>query len=751
LSDIETLLGQRGTEDQTSYRVELLDPKRLEHEQRLRALLSSGARVADTLVDQLAELVQTRSPAATLSAAEVDARVRAHLGGPAWAYGAWAHYPWDTRLVHVLPEAEHIELRTDRNRHKITADEQARLRRLRIGVIGLSTGQAVALTLVQEGIGGLFRLADFDRLSLSNLNRVRGGVHQLGLSKTVMAARAIAEIDPYVTVEILPGGFTADSADTFFSGDAGSEPLDVVVEVCDSIDIKALARIHARRRGVPVLMVNSEGGVLDIERFDRDPDRPIFHGLAPPAIDPASLAGADLDTKVAFLLPIVGLDHLSDRMIASLIEAGSTVSTWPQLASGVALGGALATSALRRLTLGQLRDSGRFALDLDSLVADGRGERAEVPAADAEPPSHGPAEETGPADRLRPALRAIAEAALAAPTGGNAQHCRFVLDGPCLEIHRREAALVPAFDPDNDSAWIAAGAAAENAALAATERGLVAAIEVEPRGDPQLPLVRIRLAAGPVEPDPLAEFIHRRSTNRRRSAPDPLDRGDVDALRTAAAERGADLEIASDPARRALLAQLIGAAERLRLLSAPMRSDLAAELRWTAGDVERTRDGIDVRALELRPGELASLRMMFRPGAMEFLRAIRGGERIGRIAGDRVAPAPAVAMLTCAGTGPEAFVRGGRAVERMWLRATERNLALAPATSLLFLMRLVERDCSPLDAGERAALLELRGAFDDAFPRLPGHTHVFLCRLGRADPPTVRSVRHPLEEMLEIR
>ena len=39
----------------------------------------------------------------------------------------WVFYPWSRRLVDVLPEPLHRELRFDRNRYAITADEQERL------------------------------------------------------------------------------------------------------------------------------------------------------------------------------------------------------------------------------------------------------------------------------------------------------------------------------------------------------------------------------------------------------------------------------------------------------------------------------------------------------------------------------------------------------------------------------------------------------------------------------------------------
>ncbi len=66
-------------------------------------------------------------------------------------------------------------MRLDRNRNLITAEEQDRLGLLRIGIVGLSVGHAIAYILAQEGLCGQLRLADFDDLELSNLNRVPAG------------------------------------------------------------------------------------------------------------------------------------------------------------------------------------------------------------------------------------------------------------------------------------------------------------------------------------------------------------------------------------------------------------------------------------------------------------------------------------------------------------------------------------------------------------------------------------------------
>ena len=85
--------------------------------------------------------------------------------------------------MHVLSENDFIKIRTNRNQLKITPQEQQLLQQKTIGIIGLSVGQSVALTMVMERMCGKIKLADFDELDLSNLNRLRSGLHNIGVKK----------------------------------------------------------------------------------------------------------------------------------------------------------------------------------------------------------------------------------------------------------------------------------------------------------------------------------------------------------------------------------------------------------------------------------------------------------------------------------------------------------------------------------------------------------------------------------------
>ncbi len=323
-------------------------------------------QVHDELKSQLFELFKIRNPQRRLSLEENEALYGKHLNNiPHLNYGLWVYYPWNNRMVHIVGEQEFIELRTSRNIYKITVEERNTLQSKKIGIVGLSVGQSIALTIAMERICGELRLADFDSLELTNMNRIRTGLHNIGIPKVVLAAREIAEIDPFIKVKCFTDGLHDENIDAFFS-DGGN--IDILVEECDGIDIKVLSRLKARSLGIPVIMDTNDRGMLDIERFDREPGRALFHGSIPGYESTEAVKGMSQQEKLALLDKMVGFENLSQRMKDSLAEMGKTITTWPQLASSVVLGGAMVTDTCRRILLNQTSESGRYRIDFEEII-----------------------------------------------------------------------------------------------------------------------------------------------------------------------------------------------------------------------------------------------------------------------------------------------------------------------------------------------------------------------------------------------
>jgi len=268
-------------------------------------------------------------------------------------YGSWMYFPLRNKCIQILPKSDFIELRTCRNRLKINRNEQLELSKKSIAVIGLSAGNAVANALIAERICGRIVLFDFDNCELSNLNRLNAGIFDLGLNKCVISANSILEKDPYIDVEIHESGFrnSKEHADIIQS-------VDLVVDECDSFDIKINLRELSKKYRKPLLMHTSERGITDIERYDIIEDLPLFHGL---------LENVDLNDKSRVLMAVINPQIVSERMLLSFSELGRSLKSWPQLASEVFSGGANLAGIARMILLNQKVVGGRYFFNIEEV------------------------------------------------------------------------------------------------------------------------------------------------------------------------------------------------------------------------------------------------------------------------------------------------------------------------------------------------------------------------------------------------
>jgi hypothetical protein len=735
----------------------------------MAALLEREPRtvVYDQLHGQLTELVRSLNPSVRFTKEELDAAAQAHLKGiPAAEYGVWVYYPWSFRLVHLLDEAEFALVRTDRNRNKITREEQAILATKKVGVIGLSVGQSVSLTMALERSFGEIRLADFDTLELSNLNRIRSGVHEMGVPKVINTAREIAELDPFLKVICFHDGINRENIGLFLS-EGGA--LDMLVEECDSVDVKILSRQQARTMGIPVVMETSDRGLIDIERFDLEPGRPIMHGLVEHLDLDAAAKARTSEEKLPFVLPMLGIENLSPRMKASMLEIESTITTWPQLASSVTSGGGTCAHVVRQILLGGDLRSGRWWLDPDDMLANApaigevapmrAGEGASTPTAirvtlgaplQFELPE-------GTKERFTTAeFHKLVQAASLAPSGGNAQPWRFMHhQGQMLVFLDKERAR-SALDPGLRYAQLAMGACVENMMLEAARNGFSIGLHHRPlpAHDDLVAVIELleRDLNGllPSHWEGLAGQLEARCTNRKASA--LMDLSDEEAgqlLFGLDVPANTSIRLVRDSSTIDRMATLTGRAERIRFLNHTCHHDMfVKEMRWDRNEAERTRDGIDLETLELPLADRVGLRVASDERAMVLLRGWGGGMAIEKITSRSVKASGALAIISVKDLNDRTTFDAGRTMERFWLNASFMNILAHPVGAAIFmgLHGRFDREGMLSDEEHKEAasiLAELKELVDT-----DGLEPFFLLRLGRATGPEVRSLRRPVQDLI---
>jgi hypothetical protein len=770
LNLIKQSVNQQSTYKPVLYR--LNNPaQRLEFEKLLQNF--PNLFVFDELLGQVEEFVKSSHPKKVFKKEELTQAAKSHIGEVLWEeYGVWVYYPWSNRLVHILDEEEFVTVRTNRNQYKITPEEKEILSKKKIGVIGLSVGQSIALTLAMERVFGELRLIDFDKLELSNLNRIRAGVHNLEVSKVVLVAREIAEIDPFLKTTCYPEGMSENNMDDFF---LKGGKLDVCIEVCDGLGVKIQSRYKARELGIPVVMNSSDKGTTDIERYDLNPNLSIMHGLID-HLDLSKVKEAKTnEEKVPYLLPMLGIETASQRLKASMLEIEQTITTWPQLASGVVLGGAIVTDVCRRILLNQFHESGRYFVDLEEMIRD-KDDHKYVEQPLKISPSITDAEmlELIQAAKIpenkeqvspdRGTLIELINAASLAPSGANAQSWKFMFHHKCLYLFFDDIFRPDLLDCKRTTMITGLGACMENLVLKAHELNLEVASETfEIKDDTKLISVLKFFPKKPsenikgLEPhvcDELAKTIPVRISNRN-ICPEvvKIEKKRLDHLKKIARTiPGADLIIIDDKEKLAELADITGKMDRIRYLSKGGHNDFRGEARWTIEEALKTRNGISFReTMDLTPTEFAGFYVSKDWPVVSHLADWNLGSGFYKIQRKWVNSASALGLITMPKFSTHDFFQGGRALERVWLAANQDQISThPPSLSTLIFNTLVYGPENALPPAMRSEALTLLRRFEDVFSVDPEKGKILLMRFFIGAPPKYKALRYPNEQILSF-
>ncbi len=724
-----------------------------------------GITVVDHILDQITEFVKLKSPEKRFSTEDLKEETKKYIGSiNLLEYGVWVYYPWSRRMVHVLDKEEFIEVRTSRNQYKITREERDLLETKKVGIIGLSVGQSVSVTLAMERICGELRLADFDLLELTNLNRIRTGVHNLGLAKVYSVAREIAEIDPFLKVVCYPDGLNENNLDAFFT-EGGK--LDLLVEESDGFDIKILSRFKARELGVPVIMEASDRCMVDVERFDLEPDRSILHGIVK-HLDVQTLKSLKTnEEKIPYMLDVLGLNSTTPRLRASMLEMQQTITTWPQLASAVTMGGGITADVSRRMLLNHFTDSGRYYVDIDQLI----GNKPKEPSQqNPQTESHSEKESAllqlmtkftedhkfkALSEPTEQDLEKMVEAAISAPSYANQQPWKFVSSNGHLLlfsfIDKRDGIL----DVQGTNNLLSTGAAVENLILKSQELGYEANYELMPfgnQGDSVLVFNFKKPETKTSSNTSLSSFIFERHTNRSLGNGTKIAENilkDLSALY--ADEKLFSLSVVTEKDKIDGLANIAGSIERIRLLNPVSHADyFTNEIRWPGQKDQVIREGVDVNTLDLFPAALTAFEVVSDPSVAALLNQWNKGAVFEKLTRNSVASSSAIGLIKIhTQASPAEMVRAGQLMERTWLTATKNNLAFQPICVPLCFLNLLGNTNKNKILSEKtfSELKALNTQFSLIFNRTNDQNPVFLFRLFYSDKVVARSLRRTLDEV----
>jgi hypothetical protein len=333
----------------------------------------------------------------------------------------------------------------------------------------------------------------------------------------------------------------------------------------------------------------------------------------------------------------------------------------------------------------------------------------------------------------------ILEAGILAPSADNRHLLRFEIAADEIRIwgnpefeaapfHRRALAL------------ISLGAVVENMVLRAASLGFGTETGWAPDDSP---LATLRLSSTEPVKSELEAAIPRRHTNRKVVYRGPKlsedqQRGLAEEVESIS---GVRLLWLDSPQLRRQALRLVTLAESERFRTELLHRDLFSNIRFDVGWRATAADGLPPGALEIEP----PMRPMFK--ALRHWNLMRPLRRLGvhRMIGFRAAYLPCMtAPHVCALATPLDLDRGaiavGRALERVWLRATSLRLAFQPFAAAPLLALDGYRDVE--ERVRRRLATRWSRICPDALP-------LMVFRVGHAGLPSIRSGRPVVADFVD--
>jgi nitroreductase len=346
----------------------------------------------------------------------------------------------------------------------------------------------------------------------------------------------------------------------------------------------------------------------------------------------------------------------------------------------------------------------------------------------------------------------LVRAAVLAPSPDNNQPWRFVGGDEELLVYLDPERALPS-DVNGMFDLIGVGAAVENACIAARQVGLAPLVKysdapiaaIQNGGEPG---ARVTFQPGG-RPDPLFPHLATRCTCRRMYSTRPVAEDSLKRLAEAAQEfPDVRLDWIADRTRIRAFARLIAASDRIRFEYEPFHNEVFRQLRFSAEEAQRTRDGLDVRTLELPPGAAFLLRQLRPWSRMRWIHRLGLGWMLTVPSALSVRKSGALGILSVPEPTVRQWLDGGRVFQRIWLASQAEGLSLQPLGSLTnFVAHLEQYEGRKLSRRHQVGASHLRRKCTELVPSTAPRTLLLAFRLGCSPPPTQRSLRRPAAEV----
>lgn len=342
-------------------------------------------------------------------------------------------------------------------------------------------------------------------------------------------------------------------------------------------------------------------------------------------------------------------------------------------------------------------------------------------------------------------LREIVAESVRAPSGHNFQPWKFEIGEESMRIFLDAQADQTILNYKQWGSYLSIGALIENIETVATGKGFIAETEVTAaESESCVAVVRVTRAE-PGAPRAAERYaaVHTRATNRM-----PYKKrefSDTDASEFLAATQNLSsvrLTFVSDSSKIARAAAAMSLSDWLLFNARTLHGFVFNHIRWTSAEEQKKRDGLYLATLELPPPVRVLFRLFRYWPAARALGVIGFGSVVAK---QNAALYEAVGALGCIcvpSFSRRNLVMAGRALERVWLLATQKGLSMQPIMGTLYLSAMAADGAALPGFSEKLTrrVVQAGARLRSEFPT-DGQHMVCLFRIGKGESPSARSSR----------
>ncbi len=615
----------------------------------------------------------------------------------------------------INSEKDYYNSAFSRNIGLLTEAEQKKLKESRIAIPGMGgVGGSHLTTMARAGIGN-FNISDFDIFEPVNINRQYGAnTSSFGRPKLDVMKEQALLINPYLNINTFPEGITPDNMDDFL------KDVDVVIDGLDffCFDIRRLLFNKARDKGIHVITAGPMGFSSALLIFS--PDRGMGFDEYFNIVENMKPEEQSLSYAMGLAPKPTHVKYMDFSKVDLEQQAGPSLIVACQICAGMA-----GTEVIRiilnrkglkpapyffqfdpylmKLKTGKLYFGNKNPLQrikmyvVRKLLEANKNKRLQKKSL---PPLPKFSISDNTAAIPDDVMNFLLNAGVQAPSGDNAQPWKFKVTTDKISIFLDPDADRSFFNVSQVASMISCGAVIENIKIASSQFGIVP--DIKYISDKTGVGGSISFTRGQVEnndhvdshvqvaDDPLCEFIWSRHTNRTMYRKESMPGSVLQNCKSSVScFPGTELYTVTQKKDLKKLAGIIYKIDRIRTEHRPLHEHLNKMVRFTSREINERKDGLPLKNLQAGFAGEQFLKLTRPWPVMNFFNKTGIGRLVAMHSYQGIINSSAVMLLTVDGMTDKDFLKGGRALQRIWLDLTRQGYHVQPMTAVtLFFMRL---------------------------------------------------------------